>query len=256
MRTWNRDRLVVGVFQALPTPFSAELCAAEGIDYICVDQQHGLVDYTDLRSIFPAIERHGKFVLSRVPSNEGWLIGRTLDAGATGVIVPMVNSRAEAEQAVRACRYAPEGTRSFGPLRAAVAHGTAAAGELAKAMCFVMVETREGIRNLAEIAATPGLDGIYVGPADLGLSLGVEPTLNPTAAEHLEAVIAVAEACREAGIIAGIQCSDGARARGFVDLGFTMVTIAKDTSLIQAGVTAELAGLRSGTPAGAASAYT
>lgn len=243
--SWSNGKAVFGAWAALPSFFSAELMAVDGIDYVCVDQQHGLIDYASALPMFAAIEARGGVALTRVPANEAWMIGRSLDAGAQGVIVPLVETGEEAARAVAACRYPPKGVRSYGPIRAALVSGSRDTRELGEGpLCFVMVETRKGLENIHEIVATPGLDGIYVGPADLALGLGLEPDLDKTEPEHVQAVQAILDACRQAGIVAGIQCSAGKPGREYAARGFGLVTVAKDTALIQAGVRREAAAAR------------
>jgi 4-hydroxy-2-oxoheptanedioate aldolase len=200
-----------------------------------VDQQHGLIDYAAAVPMFTAIEGRGVVAITRVPANQPWMIGKNLDAGAQGVVVPMVSTRAEAQAAVAACRYPPHGVRSFGPIRAAVVSAKRDAGSLGNSvLCFVMVETREGLENIDDIASTPGLDGIYIGPADLALGLGLPPDLDKTEPEHVAAVQSILDACKRHGIVAGIQCASGKSGRQYAERGFGLVTIAKDTSLLQA----------------------
>jgi 4-hydroxy-2-oxoheptanedioate aldolase len=243
------------LWPAVPDAFAAEMCAQSGLDYICVDQQHGMMDYTNLVSLLPAIERHGVLPITRVPANEPWLIGRSLDAGAMGVVVPMVSTAAQAAAAVAACRYAPHGIRSFGPIRAVVAAGTSDPRALESVLCVVMVETVEGLANLDQIAATPGLDAIYIGPADLALSLGLPPRLEATDERHAGAITAIREACKKSGIAAGIQCNDGAHAWEQAAAGFQMVTIAKDSALLQAAVRRELLSAKGETAVTGVGAY-
>lgn len=238
---WKEGAAVFGAWSALPSGFAAELMVLDGMDYVCVDQQHGLIDYKDIPSMFAAIEARGSVPLTRVPANEPWLIGRSLDAGAQGVIVPLVNNGADAARAVSGCRYPPEGVRSYGPIRAAMvsaARDTATLG--GGPLCFVMVETREGLRNLDEIASTPGVDGIYVGPADLALGMGLAPDLDKDEPEHAQAIERILAGCQRAGIVAGIQCSGGKTGRRYAQQGFQLVTIAKDSALIQGGARREL----------------
>lgn len=253
---WSAGEATFGLWSAISDSFAIELAALSKLDYLCLDQQHGMVDFKDLAGLLPAIERHGVLPITRVPVNETSTIGRALDAGAMGVVVPMVNTAGEAASAVAACRYAPSGMRSFGPIRAAIAAGTGDPRELESVLCIVMVETEEGIANLPEIAATPGVDAIYVGPADLGLSLGVAPTLEATDPRHADAITAIRDACRKAGIAAGIQCSDGAGARAQAQAGFHMVTIAKDSALLQAAVRRELAVAKNEATSTGVGAYT
>ncbi|MDB5761015.1 MAG: 2-dehydro-3-deoxyglucarate aldolase [Herminiimonas sp.] len=234
---------VFGVWAALPCAFSAELMCAEGVDYICIDQQHGLVDYGDMVGMLRAIEGRGTAVpFTRVPVNQPWVIGKAFDAGVQGVVVPMVSSRAEAAAAVAACRYAPAGVRSFGPVRASMVMNSrdiAVVGD--SVMCFVMVETREGVERIDEIASTPGLDGIYIGPADLALGLGLPPNLDKEEPEHVAAVERILDACKKYGIVPGIQCGSGKNARKFAERGFRFITFTKDSSLLPAAVEKEIA---------------
>jgi 4-hydroxy-2-oxoheptanedioate aldolase len=238
---WKEGRPVFGIWAALACPFAVELMAGPGIGYLCVDQQHGVVDYSDAVNMFMAAHARGVAPITRVPANESWMIGKALDAGAQGVVVPLVNNREEAAAAVSACRYPPRGVRSFGPIRSALVSGardTATLGD--SVLCFVMVETREGLRNIEEIASTPGLDGIYVGPADLALGMGLAPDLDKTEPEHAAAIQTILEACRRNRIEAGIQCSSGKSGRSYAEKGFRLVTIAKDSSLLQAAARAEI----------------
>jgi len=233
---WRAGKPVFGGWAVLPTPFSVELIAQQGVGYVCVDQQHGLIDYAQTLDMYRAAEGRGVVPLTRVPANEGWMIGKALDAGAQGVIVPLVNSREEAAAAVRACRYPPSGIRSYGPIRAALVSATRDTQALGNAvLCFVMVETREALDNIDEIASTPGLDGIYIGPADLALGLGLPPDLDKTEAEHVAAVERIFQACRRHGIVAGIQCATGASGRSYAERGFGLITVIKDSALLQAG---------------------
>lgn len=238
---WQAGKPVFGMWAALPSPFAAELMASPNVGYICVDQQHGLIDYAQALPMFTAIEARGTVALTRVPANQAWMIGKSLDAGAQGVVVPMVSTREEALNAVAACRYPPHGNRSFGPIRAAVVSEKRDADSLGNSVvCFVMVETREGLANIDAIASTPGLDGIYVGPADLALGLGLPPDLDKTEPEHIAAVQSILDACRRHGIVAGIQCASGQAGRRYAELGFGLITVGKDTSLLQAAARHEI----------------
>jgi 4-hydroxy-2-oxoheptanedioate aldolase len=242
---WAADETAFGIWAALPTAFAAELMAEPGVDYICVDQQHGVVDYPDMVEMVRGIEGRGAVPLTRVPVNQGWLIGKCLDAGAQGVVVPLVSTPEEAAAAVAACRYPPAGVRSFGPIRSSVSMGSNDPHLLGDSvLCFVMIETRTGVENAESIASVPGLDGIYIGPADLALGLGLPPGLDREEPEHVAAIERILEACQRAGIVPGIQCSSGAAARRLADRGFRFVTFTKDSSLLQAAVRRELAALR------------
>jgi 4-hydroxy-2-oxoheptanedioate aldolase len=237
---WKEDRSAFGLWGSIPSPLTAELAAASGYDYVCVDLQHGGADEERMVAMFTAIEARGAVPLARVLYNEPWQINRVLDLGAAGVIVPLVGSAADAKRAVSGCRYPPRGVRSYGPLRATLTIGSADPERLAAgALCFVMVETRQGLENVEEIAATRGLDGIYIGPSDLSLGLGREPGHGGDVLE--QAITRVREACAEAGIIAGMHCNGGGEeARTRAAAGFRLVTVGVDASLFRSRVGAEL----------------
>ncbi len=208
-----------GAWCQLPSPLSGEIMASFGFDWVCVDMQHGPITIESAAAMVQSISVSGAKPIVRVTSNEPWLIGRALDVGASGVIVPLVNTRAEAERAARACRYAPEGTRSFGPVRAPATD---------RVFCLVMVETREGVENVEEIAAVPGVDGIYVGPWDLALSHGLEAP-GPETDPAIERVLA---ACGRYGIAAGIHTGSGRSARAYLEAGFCFAAVASDIEFL------------------------
>lgn len=246
-RAWAEGRMTFGIWSMMPDAFGAELIVGAGYDYVCVDGQHGLADFSEMVSIFQAVEASGATPLVRVLSNDAGAIGRVLDAGALGVVVPLVNNAEEAARAVAACRYPPEGVRSYGPVRAAeVIDAEGPEGLAEEVLCIVMVETREGLEKVEEIAATPGLDGIYVGPADLALSLGLAPTLEITEKEHLEAIHRIREACQRHGVTCGIHCGSGEWARKHAEAGFDMVTVTMDTKLLADAARRELEIARGG----------
>jgi len=243
---WARGETVFGLFASLPCGFSAELISAKGVDYVCVDQQHGVCDYHDMVEMARGIDARGSVPLTRVPANEGWVIGKSLDAGAQGVIVPLVNNRREAAAAVAACRYPPKGERSNGPARAALVMGSRdmkVTGD--GVLCFVMIETREGLEKVDEIAGTPGLDGIYIGPSDLAISLGLGPGLDRDEPEHVAAVAKILAACQQHKIVPGIHTGSARSAKSFATKGFRLVTFGGDAGLLRAGVEREAAALAS-----------
>lgn len=244
-RKWAEGKAAFGAFAVIPSAFSVELICVPDLDYVCIDQQHGLIDYAGMLDMMRAAELHGVVTFTRVPANEGWMIGKALDAGIQGVIVPMVNNRIEAARAVAACRYGPGTTRSYGPLRASMVMGsrdTSIVGN--QVLCFAMVETREGVANIEEIASTPGLDGIYIGPADLALGLGLPPDLDKKEPEHIAAVQTILTMCQKYKIVPGIQCGSGIAARQQVESGFRMVTYFKDSAALPVAAKRELAAAR------------
>ncbi len=203
-------KTVLNAWLAIANPFSAELMAHQGFDAVTIDLQHGPVDFQAAVGMLAAISTTPAVPMVRVPWNEPILTAKLLDAGAYGVICPMINSKAEAEALVGACRYPPRGARSFGP----------------------MVETREAVKNLDEIVSVEGLDGVYVGPSDLSLSMGKTPTLDPQDPEVLAAIKAICAGTRKRGKIAGVH-TDGAKTaiRRFGE-GYQLCTILSDARLM------------------------
>jgi 4-hydroxy-2-oxoheptanedioate aldolase len=230
-----------GVWSLIPSPYTAEVMAAAGADFICLDQQHGLIDPAILPLMVSAVIAGGALPFVRVPSNDAAAIGRAFDHGALGVIVPMIENAGDARRAVAACRYPPEGTRSFGPVRAERVIGSADPVELSKVICIVMVETADGLRNVDEIAATPGLDGIFIGPADLAIALGLPPRGAPRPQALQDAMESIRISCAQHEIVVGTTASDGSRAREAADDGYRMITIGMDATLLDSALRAELA---------------
>jgi len=220
----------IGLWASIPSALTAEAAALAGADYVVADQQHGALDPVTLMAMLQAIAGGGSVGLVRVARNEPFPIGQALDLGAAGVIVPMVESGEEAARAVAACRYAPDGVRSFGALRAG-------AGD--RPLCLVMIETRAGLEAAEEIAATPGLDGIYAGPSDLALSLGLQPTIRLEHPPVLEALETVRAACAAAGIVAGVHCLAAEDVPEQVRR-FAMITAGGDTLHLQGALAAAL----------------
>lgn len=241
---WEAAQPAFGLWAALPASITAEMAGGAGYDYVCVDLQHGLSDEWTMVSMLQAAAAGRTTPLVRPAWNEPGLIMRALDLGAAGVIVPLVGSREEAERAVAACRYPPQGTRSYGPSRAELVIGSSAPADLAAgALCFVMIETAEGLDRVEEIAATPGLDGLYIGPSDLSLALGLTPGVGGDALET--AIARVRETARRHGLIAGMHCRTGDAARTRAAEGFQLVTVAVDSSLLKSTLASELSAARS-----------
>lgn len=213
-------------------PHTAETLALAGFDYLYLDQQHSVGGLASPVEILRATARTGTTALVRVAANDPVLIGRALDAGAEGVIVPTVESAADAHRAATATRYAPEGVRSWGPTRSAFGLGPDPATVNGEVLCLVMIETAGGVDRAHEIAAVPGVHGVYVGPGDLAVSLGLSPTEGPREQRHRDAVGEICAACDAAGIAAGITGdprTESAR-------GFRMVTAGSDVAFLKAGL--------------------
>lgn len=231
---WAAGGSVHGVWSCLPDPVVAEIVAHSGVDYVCLDAQHGLAGADALVPLLQVLRRSPVATFVRVPSLEGEHMMRALDLGATGVVVPLVDTPEQAAAAVTACRYPPRGRRSWGPMWGDV-DGAAPSPEEADAgtVVAVMVETAEGLANVEAIAAVPGLDAIYVGPNDLALGTGHgRGTYADTPAVH-DAVDRVVAACRTHGIAAGLHCSTPEMAAYWAARGVQMLTVATDTSLVR-----------------------
>jgi 4-hydroxy-2-oxoheptanedioate aldolase len=242
---WRAGEQTVGGWLSLANTHTAELLANAGFDWLCIDLQHGLLDYSDLLHMLPAISTTDVTPIVRVASNEPSQIMKVLDAGAMGVIVPMVNNRAEAAAAIDACLYPPRGGRSFGPTRAALYGGANYAAEANDQIaCIVMIETREGIDNLDEIVETPGLGGVYIGPADLAISLGLPPRGDTDDPLHLETVNRILAACKSRHVPVGIHTGGLAYTRIRLEAGFDFVTLGSDAGFMMRAAAAELAAAR------------
>ncbi|MCL4313788.1 MAG: aldolase/citrate lyase family protein [Actinobacteria bacterium] len=203
-----------------------------GVDYICIDMQHGLAHSEE--TIFAiATSRYAESigVLVRVGANNELEIGRSLDLGAVGVIVPGIESAEEANRAAAACRYPPNGHRSYGPSGAVSVFGSDDPRDLEQALCFVMIETKTGVDHLEEICRTKSIDGVYIGPWDLAINLGRIPGELGD-----DALLSVAERvrsiCNEEGKIPGIQCSSGVWAARYAEMGFRLITVGTDGGLL------------------------
>jgi 4-hydroxy-2-oxoheptanedioate aldolase len=244
---WSSGRPTIGGWCAIPSALSAEVIAAAGYDWVCIDTQHGLIGYQDMAAMLQALDARGAPTFVRVPWNEPSAIQKTLDAGADGIIVPMVGSATEAAAAVQACRYPPLGYRSWGPVRASLRH-QAYDPEAANrgVVCVVMVETVEGVRQADEIASTEGVDGILVGPWDLSLSStnGVETPGDK--ASDLQLIETVLEACQRHGIIAGIACPTAAHLIRWAAAGFRMFQLSGDVPLLSGAARSILQDARAG----------
>lgn len=247
-RVWAEGGCAVNGWLSIGNAFSAEIMAAQGFDSLTIDLQHGLLDHGDAVPMLQAIRASGVTPLVRVPWLEPGAIMKALDAGAHGVICPMVNSGAEARAFVSCLRYPPDGTRSFGPTRAGLVAGPGyAAAANAGVLAFAMIETAAAMENLDEIAATPGLDGLYIGPADLtlGLTAGrLAPGFDREEPEMIAAIQRVRKAAGDAGIRVGLHCGGpdyAARAAGW---GFDLVTLSNDVRILAAAASGCVAALR------------
>jgi 4-hydroxy-2-oxoheptanedioate aldolase len=227
-------KAAVNGWLAIPSGFSAEVMAQCGWDSITVDLQHGVQDYQSMVQCFQAMDRHPITPLVRVPWNEPGIIGKCLDGGAWGIICPMVNNAAEAKALADACLYPPLGKRSNGPIRAAM-YGEASSYQTianSEVLIITMIETQQGIDNIDEILSVPGISGIYIGPSDMGLSLGMIPSLDREEPIILDIYKRLLASCKKHGKFAGLHNGTAAYAARMMQMGFQFTTIANDSGLM------------------------
>lgn len=232
---WRRGDAAVNGWLSIPSAFASEVMSHQGFDSLTVDMQHGVVDYQTAVGMLQAIASMPVVPLARVPWNDPTWVMKILDAGAYGVICPMISTREQAEALVAACKYPPRGYRSWGPVRAMLYAGgdykDHANDEL---IVMPMIETAEALKNLDDILSVPGVDAIYVGPSDLSLALGCTPKLDQTEAPVVEAQRRIVEACRRHRVVAGIHNATAAYARQMIDIGYQFVTLASDSRFLAA----------------------
>jgi 4-hydroxy-2-oxoheptanedioate aldolase len=243
LRQWRAGERSLGIWLGLGDLYSAEMVAGLGFDWLCVDLQHGFMDAADLARILAATASSATTPLVRVVANEFDQIGKALDAGGHGVIVPMVNTAEEATRAVAACRYPPQGRRSNGPIRGVSDGAAYLASANAEIACVLMIETAEGLANVDAIAATPGVDALFIGPVDMCLTLGLGATDfdSPKFADALNRVVA---ACEASGKTPGIFGYSAGLAARYLTEGFTFASIGADTALLRAAAVAALESVR------------
>ncbi len=230
---WAEGGTVINGWLGIPSSVSAETLSHQGYDSLTIDQQHGLVDYAAAVPMLQAISTTDTVPMTRVPWLDPGIIMKMLDAGAYGIICPMINTRAQAEALVGACRYAPKGYRSFGPLRALMYAGAdypQHANETV--LAIAMIETQAALDNLDNILSTPGLDAIYIGPSDLGLSLGGPAKLDQTEPRIVAAIEKILAAALRHDVMPGIHCGSPGYARKMIERGFRLVTVMSDNSLL------------------------
>ena len=245
---WSDGHGTINGWLSIGNAFSAEIMAEQGYDSITIDIQHGFLDYGDARAMLQALRASGVTPMARVPWLEPGIIMKVLDAGAYGVICPMINTAGQAAALVDCMRYPPLGNRSFGPTRANISAGSGYASESNDNMlAFAMIETAEGVENVEAICATPGLDGVYIGPSDLTLGVTggrLAPGFDREEPELVEAIRKILDAARAAGVRAGIHCGTPAYAARMIGWGFDMATISSDNRLLAAAAAASVAEAR------------
>ena len=247
LRAWQQDKQTIGAWVSIDSSYTVETLAHTGFDWLCLDMQHGMLDYGMVKQQLTAISTTDAIPIVRVPWNEPFEIMKVLDAGAYGVIVPLVNSREEAQRAVAACRYPPDGIRSYGPNRATLYAGSNYPAEANQEIaCIVMIETAEALENLEEIVSTPGVDAVYIGPNDLAYGLGLTPAGDNDDPIHVAAVTRIFETAKEHGIAVGIQTGSVEYTKRYLAQGFHMVTLGSDRGWLERLARQELKAAREG----------
>ena len=227
-RLWQEDKPALGGWLSIGNSFSAEVMASQGLDWLCVDMQHGVIGYETAVTMLQAISAASVTPLVRVPWNDAAIIMKMLDAGAYGVIVPMVNNSAQAEAAAAACRYPPKGIRSYGPTRAVYYAGFDYFGHANdEVLCIPQIETVEALENLDDILGVPGIDAMYIGPMDLTISMGMAPQMDGEADEYVRARRRIVESCGRHGVAPGLHSTAGT-ARARIEEGFRLVLATGD----------------------------
>jgi 4-hydroxy-2-oxoheptanedioate aldolase len=211
------------------SPFAAEVIALQGFDWIGLDAQHGLWSYDRLLTSMMALARTGTGIIVRMPSRDAGDAGRMLDAGAHGVIFPMVETADDAREAVKACRIHPNGRRSFGPVRAAQSFGRDPVAVSAGVSCIVMIETAIGVENIESIAAVPGIDCVYIGPGDLAITMGLPPGNDPIPGPHADGIERVRKTALAHDTAVGMPCTTATQALALTQRGFSFLAVGADT---------------------------
>jgi 4-hydroxy-2-oxoheptanedioate aldolase len=246
---WRGGGVVLNGWLHVPSSFSAEVMAHAGWDSLTIDLQHGPPDVGGVIPMFQAISTTDVVPFARVNWNDPGTIMKILDAGCYGVICPMIEGREDAEAFVGACRYPPDGYRSYGPFRANLYGGPDyAANANETVVTMAMIETREALEDLDGILNVPGLDGIFVGPSDLGQSLGLGPGMDREEPELAEAIDRVVGSARERGLGAGIFTGSTEYAGRMIDKGFNFINVSSDVRLMADAASAAVTTLRDRRP--------
>jgi 4-hydroxy-2-oxoheptanedioate aldolase len=233
---WAAGKPAINGWCTMPGAFSAELMASMGWDSVTIDTQHGVIGYSEMLSMLQAVSTTAAVPLVRVSWNQPGEIMRALDSGAYGVICPMINDAVECAAFVQACRYPPDGFRSSGPTRAIVYGGADYhAHANAEMLTFAMIETALGLANVEAIVATPGLDGVYIGPSDLSLAIGGPPGQDSEAPALMAAFDKILTACNAAGVRVGVHTNSVAYSQKMLGRGFDMVTVGSDSRFLMSG---------------------
>lgn len=226
---WKENQAVVNGWLSIPNSFTTEAMSKMGWDTLTIDMQHGQNDYSTSISMLQAISQSSVVPFARVPWNEAGIIMKMLDAGVCGIIAPMINTKKECEQFVSYCRYPPLGQRSFGPMRAQLVYGSDYFQNAnSQIVTLAMIETQEAIKNLDEILSVKGLNGVYIGPADMSISYGLTPKFDVKDDLIYSKINLIVKKAKEHGKIAGIHNGTTKYAKEMIAIGYQFVTISSD----------------------------
>ena len=229
LEIWKEGKPAINGWLSLPNSFTAEAMAKMGWDSITIDLQHGQNDYSTSISMIQAISNTPATPIVRVPWSEPGIIMKMLDLGVKGIIAPMINNKQDCERFVSYCCYPPLGQRSFGPMRAQVIYGTDYYKNAnSQIITLAMIETKEAINNLDDILSVPNLSGIYIGPADMSISYGLEPRFDIEKNPIFSNIELISKKAKEYGKIAGIHNGTTKYAKKMIDIGYKFVTISSD----------------------------
>ncbi len=231
---WQSEQTAINAWLTIPSAWTAEIMSQVGFDLLTIDMQHGLADYQTTVSMLQVLNSTRTPTIVRVPWNEPALIMRMMDAGADGIIAPMINNPAEAQAFVGAMRYPPLGYRSYGPIRSNMLHGSTYYQQANdNIFAIAMIETQEAVDNLEAILATEGLDGVYIGPADLSISLGLEDLANYQNPKLIETVKHIVETAHRFDKFVGVHTMKVPHdPKLLTELGANFITPVNDSAVL------------------------
>ena len=240
-RKLQEGEATIGTWLATGSPLAAEMLAHQGFDWLNVDMEHNAIDLQTTQSLFQAIATTDTIPFARVPWNDPQIIKRVLDIGAYGVVVPTVETVDQAEQAVGACRYPPEGYRGMGTIRGRLYGGDDYAEQANKEICVVlMLETKTAVDNADEILKVPGIDAVFIGPNDLAASMGLPLGLDNAHPDHVAAVESIRRSCENAGVPSGIHCASSASVNQRIGEGFQWIALSSDAGFMTGQASSEI----------------
>lgn len=230
---WSQQKIATNAWLTIPHAWTAELLAHTGFDACTIDMQHGLADYQTAVTMLQAINTTETVPLVRVPWNEPILIMRMLDAGAYGIIAPMINNVQETKALVEVCKYPPVGLRSYGPVRASLAYGSDYYPEANnEVLAIAMIETKEGLANVEHIANVQGLNGFYIGTIDLSISLGIKALGDLHNEQLINAIKSIVAAATKHGLMVGVHTKSVEETTILRNLGVTLLTSMTDSTVL------------------------